>query len=237
MNLIRYFLLFLCCWTILARAEVPETHCPFRLEGHNNLQIHQNVLSGEGRCFVAITPRDAYLTLVYRDYLLTSEGLLLVFNSLAQGEGPGSHGAREFFTFPPHFQGFSWEIQGDSLILKGFGELTLTFSTQTGQLKSISDADIMVAKKVEANNRGGVEIIRSLWPFVDSGFHFGGSPSNRPNAFSVIKNAKSQTCRVENSKIFDFSTGEAQIRDRETIAQIARSTCEGFHLEAQRNYP
>ncbi|MFN8846123.1 MAG: hypothetical protein ACK5V3_03130 [Bdellovibrionales bacterium] len=233
----RFFLLILCCWTIEVQALTPENLCPRRLEGIANIQIHQFLLSEVGPCTLSLHPRDAYVTLIYRDYLLTSEGLLLVFNSLAPNEGPGSHGAREFFTFPSEFKGFTWETQGDTLIIKGFGELTLSFSTQTAQLKSISNADIMVSKKVEASNRGGVEIVRSQWPFVDSGFHLGGSPSQRPEAFSTIKNAKNQSCRVMNSKIFDYSSGEAQIRDRETLAQLARISCNGFHLEAQRNHP
>lgn len=211
-----------------------QNNCSDKLEGHQNLQIQQTQLTISGPCYLSIHPRDAFDTLIYRDYLLTSEGLFMVFNSLASGEGPGSHGAREFFVFPSNFKGYSWEVNAENLIVRGFYDLTLTFSLKTAQLTSISQADILVAKKVEASNRGGVEILRSEWPFIDSGFRLGGAPSERPKAYSNVRNGKGESCRVLNSEIFDYQNDDVKLRDRESVAQAARKTCSGFILEANR---
>lgn len=213
-----------------------STLCPRRLEGIDNIQVHQSLSGDNTKCYLSIHPRDAFETLIYRDYLLTSEGMLLVFNSLLPYEGPGSHGGREFFVFPSEFKGFQWQVKGSELVVTGFHDLTMKFSLQTAQITAISDADIMVAKKVEASNKGGLEILRTLWPLVDTGFLLNGAPSYDANRFSLVRNAKGEACRLSNKELFDYSTGDAQIRDRETIAQLARKTCEGFVLNAIRTY-
>ncbi|MDD5629178.1 MAG: hypothetical protein PHU21_08935, partial [Elusimicrobia bacterium] len=54
---------------------------------------------GSGLCFVSIVPTDVP-GMVYRSYALFSHGLLMVFSSYGEGEGPDKTSAREFYFFP-----------------------------------------------------------------------------------------------------------------------------------------
>ncbi len=171
LNLLTFsFLLSLTSPAMTSTLPDSVEFCPRKLIGISNIQVSQSA-SGDGQiCYLSIHPRDAFETLVYRDYLLTSQGLLMVFNSLKPEEGPQSAGAREFYFFQESFQGFKWETVGNELVVSGLVNLKIHYSLETAQITSIENAVIQVDPKVNPDNAGGFEILSIPWTFLDTGF-------------------------------------------------------------------
>jgi hypothetical protein len=165
------FLLMTVPWPIRALAAALQVgNCPDRLVAFENIQIQQS-LSGQGdRCYLSIHPRDAFETLTYRDYLLTDDGLLMVFNSYSGTTGPQSDGAREFYFLPRVFKGFAWKLEDEYLVVTGFGSTALKFSLKTSQLIKMDGAETSLAQDVLPTNNGGFEILHAPFIFVDAFF-------------------------------------------------------------------
>jgi|GEM_PF-2890719 hypothetical protein len=208
-------------------SESPE-FCPQKLFGKSNIQVSQSISDDKQICYLSVHPRDAFETLVYRDYLLSSQGLLLVFNSLKPDEGPQSAGAREFFFFQNSFQGFQWEVESDELIVTGLANLKIHFSLETAQINSIENVLIQLDPKVNPNNAGGLEILKSPWSFLDTGFFFGNTASSQPNRQSTLKNKDQATCRLRNRSLFDYLGNDPKVKSPSEIQKAAETGCPGF---------
>lgn len=202
--------------------------CPRKLIGISNIQISQST-NGDGQiCYLSIHPRDAFETLIYRDYLLSSEGLLMVFNSLKPEEGPQSAGAREFFFFQESFQGFKWEVVSNELVVTGLAGLKIHYSLETAQITSIENASIRLDPKVNPGNAGGFEILSSPWTFLDTGFYFGNTASSQPNRLSTLKNKDQATCRLRNRSLFDYMGDDSRVKSPLEIQKAAQVSCPDF---------
>lgn len=204
--------------------------CPRKLESFSNIQVHQSLSGDQKKCYLSLHPRNAFETLIYRDYLFTSDGLMLVFNSLKPDEGPGSSGAREFFFFPESFQGFNYKLVGQELVLTGFNNLEIRFSIDSAQITKIDGAEVQVAKEVNAGNKGGIEFLNTTWPYLDAGFTLGNAPSAFPRRFSELINSQQQKCRVLNQRLFQYVGDDPQLKTKAEIQQISAQTCPGFNL-------
>lgn len=202
--------------------------CPRKLIGISNIQISQSTIGDDQICYLTIHPRDAFETLIYRDYLLSSQGLLLIFNSLKPDEGPQSAGAREFYFFQDSFQGYQWEVIGDELVVKGLADLKIHFSLETAQITSIENATVRLDPKVNPNNAGGFEILNSPWTFVDTGFFFGNTASSQSNRFSTLKNKDQAICRIRNRSLFDYMGDDVKIKSPLDIQKAVQTICPDF---------
>lgn len=231
----KSFLFLLTCFafnTVSAETSSSQSArdlCPDKVERFGNIQLQQQS-SREGFCYLSIHPRNAYQTMIYRDYLLSTEGLLMVFNSFSPEESPETTGAREFFFFPREFKGYQWEVQGDSLIVRGFREMVFQFNLKTSQIESISGAKIEVKPEVAPENQGGVEILSFNNLFMDSGFTTGNSPSAAPSRSSVWKNSQNQECKLRNSEAFLYRDGEPSMKSEKDMLAIIRRKCPQFNL-------
>jgi hypothetical protein len=206
-----------------------EELCPEQLKAFENIQISQSLSNDGKRCYLSIHPRDAFQTLKYRDYLLTSDGFLMVFNSYsAQLDRVASDGARDFYFFTKEFKGFSWFLEGEHLVVIGFATGPLQFSLKNAQVIMVSGAEIKVANEVSPVNRGGFEILSSNFTYIDSGFLTGGSPSSNKSGKSEVKNPWAQTCALKNSKLFNYVKDEAYLKSEEEIQKIVKASCSGF---------
>lgn len=213
----------------IAKPPVPTELCPDRLLGFENIQIQQTLSRDRERCYLSIHPRNAYETLVYRDFLLTNDGMLMVFNSYGE-EGANSDGAREFFFLANEFKGFQWNVQGDSLILTGFSDKIIKISLKTAQMTEISGSEIKVADKVLPNNRGGLEILNANFLFIDAGFKMGDSPSNSKSSRSVVKNSKQQSCTLKNTQVYDYTEDSSYLKTLGQLQSVVQATCKGFEI-------
>ena len=205
--------------------------CPDILKAFKNIQLQQS-LSGDGRkCYLGIHPRDAFETLIYRDYLLAHDGLMMIFNSFAPDEGPASDGAREFYFLPTEFKGYTLKTENDSLIIRGFQNLELKFSMKTAQLESISGAEIQVKDEVVPENQGGVEILSFNGVYLDAGFLMRNSPSSKPQRTSTWKNSHNQQCRMRNQEIFKYVDRENIMKPNDELKRLISTRCPNFKLD------
>lgn len=227
LNLLFFtFVLFLTSPAMTSTPTDGPEFCPRKLIGISNIQVSQSI-SGDS-CYLSIHPRDAFETLVYRDYLLTSKGLFMVFNSLRPDEEPQSAGAREFYFFQEAFRGFQWEVIGDELVVTGLANLKIHFSLATAQISSIENSTIRLDPEVNFTNAGGLEILSSPWTFLDTGFFFGNTASSQPNRLSTLKNKNQVTCRLRNRSLFDYMGDDAQVKSLPDIQKAASISCPGF---------
>lgn len=211
----------------MAQEELLQ-NCPDVVQSFSNIQIQQLFSSSGKRCYLRIHPRDAVNDLIYRDYLLTNDGLFLVFNSFSKDFSNTSDGAREFFFYQQTFNGFSWLVEDSSLILNGFGKKIFKFSLKTAQLESLSDAVIQVADKVIPENRGGVEILQNAEPFIDAGFQLGQPPSSNRKNKSVLRNSKNDVCTLLNTRIFDYTNDTVYLKPLTQVQKAFTEKCPGF---------
>lgn len=204
--------------------------CPDILKAFENIQLQQSLSADGKKCYLGVHPRDAFETLIYRDYLLAHNGLMMIFNSFAPDEGPGSDGAREFFFLPTEFKGYALRTENNSLVVNGFQNLELRFSMKTAQLESISGAQIQVKDEVVPENQGGIEILSFNGVYLDSGFLMRNSPSSRPQRTSTWKNSHNQQCKMRNQEIFKYSNQENILKPNEELKKLIQTRCPDFKM-------
>jgi hypothetical protein len=224
-----------------ARADLPETEsaesnpieqlCPDKIESFGDVQIQQTMSSDNTSCFLSIHPRDSYKTMVYRDYLLSNDGLIMVFNSYSNSESSNADGAREFFLLPQEFTGYTWTIVGSELVVSGFSGRQVKFLLSNAQVSGLTDAVVQVADQVLATNAGGVEITKTSFPMIDAGFRMGDSPSIDQSRSSILRNSNQETCRVKNPKVFQYKGNSVLLKSVKDLQAAAKATCPGFDFE------
>lgn len=225
-------LLLALLFSLSAQAQNLLEFCPDKVDRIENIQIHQLLSSDNKTCYLGIHPRDAWETLIYRDYLLSSDGLLMIFNSFEPNETPKSTGAREFYFFPKDFSGYQWEVEGSYLKVKGFHGLELTFSLETAQVETLTGAQLKVSPEVVATNMGGVEILSfDKGLFLDAGFLLGESPSSKTQRSSAWRNSKNQECQIRNSESFWYLNGEPTLKTFTELLKVFKKSCPQFETE------
>ncbi len=184
-----------------------------------NIQV-QVLLARQGtNCFLTVTSVQKP-TLIYRDYLFTSDGMFLVFNSLNGEDDADSTAAREFHFFPRvnSSPGFVWNDQERRLEVTHTNGDVFYFDYETAQIKGMGKGQVFVAPDIRKENRGGVEILSYQGLVLDVGFAVGHLPASSLSEFSIFKDAYSNTCKVVNHDIFvvtGFSDIDFKYPDRE----------------------
>lgn len=167
----------------------------------------------KGDCFVSLFPRKTR-GLIYRSYLITDSGQILVFNSFGGGPINTDTGARVFHTFPkvsPLKVSFKEETVEVTLVT---GQ-KLVADKILGQPTSLSEGMIDIDPVIKPANNGGVEFTMNSSLLLDSGFRLGGTPISRLSKESTFTDYQGDTCVVKNSEIFDVKDGEVyQIYNR-----------------------
>lgn len=183
---------------------------------HQDVQIFENTqlqidrFSGTSVCYVSIHS-DTDFSMKYRNYLLTNNGLLMIFNSFGNGPEATTTGAREYY-FPTKLKTIprvSYKNQIITVVLTD--NVSIQFSTQTGDPIQISNASFTLDPKIVTTNKGGLEIKNSTVIYVDGGFRMGKAPTSVDSGKSDIKQ-QTQSCTVQNSELFDNSAGLAVLK-------------------------
>lgn len=162
-------------------------------------------------CYLSVHP--VYTTdLVYRDYLFTNTGELMVFNSYGNGPDSESTGARVYYFFPrtkvPHAY-----IRGAEIVAEtATPGLEFVFDSANQNLKSVSLGKVQEELKVHPGNNGGIEIqeLSVLW--LDSGFKQGSDPTQDMTRNSVFRDHKNNFCTVKNKEIFAMINGSLEFK-------------------------
>jgi hypothetical protein len=201
---------FLSSQEALAQAKLKRIteDCQKILTKSGNIQINRDSLN-EDISYVSIHPFNT-TDLTYRDYLITTEGLLMVFNSYGEGPISETTAAREFYFFPRQakcLQVWIDETNEDVIVAMPNGAHA-TFDAKSADIKSISGGVVKVDAKVHDGNRGGVEILNYKGLMLDVGFRKGASPSELAKAKVHFINEKGVKCQVLNKDIFAYKNDD-----------------------------
>lgn len=187
-------------------------------------QGYADSLSG-GKCFVSIHPMSTGM--VYRDYALFSDGMLMVFSSYGPGEGPDMTSAREYYFFP---RTGALRLEMDpaagtvSVVMADGGRAT--FDPATAEISGLDRGTVTVSPRVDRSERGGVEVSGYRGLMLDAGFRLGELPSGRPDAESTFRSAEGQLCVVKNREIFEYKNGDHELKfDDAGLAAFLRTRC------------
>lgn len=208
-----------------APAQIPGG-CEAYLSSFDRLQVSRQE-SRSKECSVSFHSRDSYVDMIYRDYLMTASGLLMVFNSYGPGIESKSTGAREFYFFPRRYSNI--ELKSETELGLFSARLAngswIQFDTKTAQAVKLEAGKIKLAQQVKPNNNGGLEIISYAGLYMDCGFNLGQSPSDNPERFCTFKDIKKNSCKVQNKKLFIYEDYERYLRSDSEIQTILKQDC------------
>jgi len=188
-----------------AHATVPAS-CVDKFEIFDGTQVQ--MLQGRSSCMLTVHPRNAYQTLIYRDFLFDSEGLFMVFNSYGPGEDKDKTGAREYRFFPRKNGDMSYKFDSSThkLVVTAPSGKVFVFDTVKSLLVSLSGTKISQDYKVNPTNKGGVEIVSNDGLLLDGGFSIGQSPSQDPKDKLTFKDAHGHRCQIANGDVHNYTS-------------------------------
>lgn len=202
------------------------TTCPDKVERRGSIQIQQ-YLTRNNVCFFSVGNHKT-LGGIYRNYLFTSDGEFMIFNSYGWGDDSSSTGAREYFFFPRTSSiAYNWNDESRQLEVSSASGDKFFFDYDEAQLVSMDKGQVRIAEEVRKDNKGGVEILSYQGLLMDGGFKIGSAPTSNRNGASVFKDATGGTCTLKNSSIFKYeSDGNSFIKfnDAELTAYL-KKTC------------
>ncbi len=197
--------LFSLLFTLQAWGAEPGT-CPDILEKRGSIQLQQ-MMTNDGFCFLSVGNFKSS-GLVYRNYLFTSDGNLMIFNSFGWGDDSGSTGARDFYMFPRPLAKatYQWNDEARHLEVTDVTGGKSHFSYETAELIHMEKGQVTVDPKVHPDNKGGVEIRNYRGLLLDIGWAVGRSPTQNPSGWATFKDHKGQSCRVRNRDVFRYGS-------------------------------
>jgi hypothetical protein len=186
---------------------VDARDCQDRVEYRGATQVQVHYATDSQSCYLSIHPYKAQ-NLVYRDFLFTSEGNFMVFNSFGPGPDGTTTGAREYMVFPRPNQTaqFTWNDDQHQLIVTHVTGEKFILDYDKTEVVAISNGTITTAKDVRPENNGGVEFTKYNGLRLDSGYKTGSAPTGIASGTSRFIDAKSHTCSVKNSEIFKYTS-------------------------------
>lgn len=178
-------------------------------------------------CWISVTPHDVP-TLTYRQLILSSDGMMMVFNSFGEGASEKNTAAREYFFFPRTKNEISL-VSNESkkqfqVILPN--QKKLSFKYDDVDLQGLESGKVKVASTVEPSNRGGLEILSYDGIYMDCGFQIGQNPTANPFRFCQIMDAKKNICRLQNQQIFDYTeSGDPILKSDDDVKELVHRLC------------
>lgn len=199
------------------------TNCTEYLRREGAFQL-QRMETDQKACFLGIDPFNVPDSFFYRSYLLTDEGLLMVFNSFGTDEG--AHGARVFYFFPRQLDpDMKVRHRGQISIQTATPGIELIFSTDETRILGMRGGQVKESSQVSPSNSGGLEFSHVQTLFLDAGFAYGQDPTGLPNRNSKFIDVRGQTCEVKNAEIFKYtSDGDSIFRFSDTELKNFLST-------------
>ena len=223
-NLIRGLLSVM----VLSFTTTAVAVCDDLLEGHGALQIDRQYFADTNWCVVSVHPRDAFETLVYRDYSVTNDGLLMVFNSYGPGPDAEKTGAREYYFFPRAHADVALKTIADDtsdIQVQLSSGKWLSFSPATADISNIQDGAFSRDPNISPDNQGGIEIKSYDGIYLDAGFALGHSPVEDQNGTSTFHDSLGQSCQVSNQKVFVTANENTVPRSDSEISKYLKAQC------------
>ncbi|MCK6598639.1 MAG: hypothetical protein L6Q37_09770 [Bdellovibrionaceae bacterium] len=223
-----YAFIFCLLFQLKLLAYSEPQNCQRWLTSLNNLQFLRNYQTDISSCWLSLDNMNGYTNFVYRSYLVTSDGLFLVFNSYGSGPNSTHTGAREFYFFPREPFRNDVEMDQDTVSIKINHLFKLQFETKVIRLVNQFNFKVKTDPKINRNNQGGVEILKYPGVYLDLGFSMGRSPSDDPQRKGVFKNDLDQSCTVQNKDIFDYKEGDSVLQGDNVLKETVSKICPDF---------
>ena len=185
-------------------APAPQDACTELYKPFGVWRFHRyETFSAPKDCFMSALSVDVP-GLLYRSFLFTSHELM-VFNSYdGSVDSNESTGARVFMFFPRN-QTPDIEDVGNVVYMKAPSKgISIGFDYKAGTVIGFTGVTATIDPKVNAENKGGVEITSSPTLWLDIGFSQGHDPTSEPNRTAVFHDIKGKTCNVKNSELFTY---------------------------------
>jgi len=194
----------------------------------------QTLPEGSSDCFLSVDPFDT-TDLIYRSYLATTSGTLMVFNSYDAAETPTSTGARVFLFFPRVQR--PWiepNVAGGTQAILHFATpgLGIVLDTQNGGVAGFVGLRGLVDKSVNRTNQGGLSVLQSPTLYLDVGFAVGHDPTVDLSNPGIFHDSLGKTCRIAKSELFTVTaSGDPQFRfsDRQ-LGPFLKAHCPDLRL-------
>lgn len=187
---------------IQAQAQKP---CDEYLVRHGAFKF-QRFESYDNVCFSGADPFDVLPAMKYRSYLVTNEGLLMVFNSYNATENADATGARVFHFFPRN-QTPDIQVSGSQIVYQTATQgLELILSQKKAEILGMKGGKVKESTKLSPSNQGGVEFSSVKFLTLDSGFTLGQDPTGIPDRNSKFIDSSGRTCTVQNKEVFKYSS-------------------------------
>lgn len=207
--LLALFVLILSSQTLRASDEDP---CAKILKREGAVKF-ERFRADSGTCFLGIDPFDVPANWKYRSFLMTDEGLFMVFNSYRNGMAAADHGARVFHFFPRKVTPGYTLSKGQLEVQTSAPGIEILFKTDKVKITGMNGGDIKESSSVSPSNSGGVQLSNVKTLYLDSGFMMGQDPTGNPDRESTFIDFKNNRCVVKNSEIFVYdSDGDSRIR-------------------------
>lgn len=198
--------------------------CPDRLEARYLTQAQQTASSDLKNCYISISNRNNYLTLFYRDYLISSQGSLMAFLSFGEGPDNQTTGAKEFFFFPRNqkTQKFYWSDELPQLIVETSVNFDIIFDIKSSEIQSISNAKIQIDPKISKDNDGGITMQPTTGIIYELPFQMGKAPSTVMSLNGKFKDSLGHICSVKVSDVFKKINQDGDVVVKYSDIQLSR---------------
>ena len=219
--------------TLFYLQNAVSADCIDLYQSKGQIQVQQFKSAGT-ICFLSVSPKNAYVDLVYRSYVFSNQGSLLVFNSFGDGGNENElTGAKEFYFFPrlQQQQNFSWvtetELNNDFLKIESNHQFNIKINAETGLISSVDQAVVQVTPEVRPDNQGGVRIWPKSGLIYELPFTKGRAPSSQRNIRGVFTDAKGFACAVKVGELFNKdSSGETYFKMNDyALKQFLKIKC------------
>ena len=220
--------------TLGSSAFANSQDCTPLNETRGNIAISRTYYSDDGTCNLSVSNKNNMT--IYRDYSFDQNGGMLVFTLYGEFDNQQRFGTREFFFLPKknNFPDFSWNDETQELeVIMTSGDKAF-FSYQTAGLKAIENAQITIDDYLHPRTQGGVEINQYKGLLVDTSFTLDRLSSQNRNGLSILKDSKSNTCKVANRSLFRYlPNGNVQFKLKTPdLKSLLEKQCPGLELEA-----
>lgn len=218
---------FLLLFVLAALPLSVSAFCEPVLTHVDQIQIQRDS-GANGWCFISLHPFWNTPNLVYRDYLISNNGLLMVFNSYGPEQNSTSTGAREFYFFPRLNAdlniSFDENDSSQPVTVTLSNGKNVFFSPKTAEISGLENGQMKLDSKISPKNAGGLEILKYDGLWLDAGFALGHSPAENSSEKAKFTDALGKTCLVLKSDIFVPSNNNNPKSDKE-ISALIKAKC------------
>lgn len=183
--------------------------CKDKVDRRANIQVQVLFSEPSKSCFLTVTSFKKP-TMVYRDYLFSSDGVFLVFNSLNEEDNTDSTAAREFYFFPRLTLAptYNWNEAERRLEVTASNGDNFYFDYETAQITGTGRGQVIISPEVKKENRGGVEILNYKGLILDAGFALGHSPTSVSSGPAVFYGQNGNQCHLLIRELFEMKASQ-----------------------------